>query len=141
MSDALHELVKGMPDSPDLSLMAELFEDFDFELPECESPVVEQYIAAPQPKMTLISTVSCVFQTSSTQSSACQNPTSQISVERRENDSISVQPELVLPPIHRKESMQGSICFPEVSKSTYDVVTENENKNTTLKTVGHELLQ
>ena len=104
VSAALHELVK---DSPDPSILAELFEDFESELPECESPVVDQYIAAPQSKTTLISNVSCVSQTASTQSSACQ-----ISVESRENDSISVQPELVLPPITRKESMQDSICFP-----------------------------
>jgi len=107
VSAALHELVKDMPDSPDPSILAELFEDFESELPECESPVVDQYIAAPQSKTTLIFNVSCVSQTACTQSSACQ-----ISVESRENDSISVQPELVLPPIPRKESMQDSICFP-----------------------------
>ena len=36
--------------------------------------------------------------------------------------------------------MQDSIRFAEVSKSMYDFVTENENKNTTLKTVAHEKL-
>jgi len=41
---------------------------------------------------------------------------------------------------YKDKSMQDSIRFPEVSKSTYDFVTENENKNTTLKTVGHEKL-
>ena len=92
VSAALHELVKGMPDCPDLSLMA-----------ECESPVVEQYIAASQSKKTLTATVSCVSQTASTQSSAFQNPASQILVESSENDSIQIQPELVLPTIHRKE--------------------------------------
>ena len=86
--------------------------------------------------MTLISNVSRVSQTSSTQSPVCQNPASQISVESSENDSISVQPELVLSPIPRKGSMQDSIRFPEVSKSPNDFVIENENKNTTLTPVA-----
>jgi len=98
VSAALHELVKGMPDSPDLSLMAELFE---VEFPECESPVVDNPLQHLHPRRP--STVSRVSQTASTQSPACQNSVVQISVESSETGSISVQPELVLPPIHRKK--------------------------------------
>ena len=52
VSAALHELGKGMPDSPrSVYQMAVLFEDFEYEFPRV-------FIAAPQSKTTLISTES-----------------------------------------------------------------------------------